>query len=232
MRLNPALLKLWLFIALFFPTTLALGFWQLDRAAEKKLLQNEYQDRMTHAPVGLAPETPLERFTQVLLTGRYLEPSLFLDNRTRDGKVGYEVLNVFELASGGYTVVNRGWIIAPKLRSELPASETPSGVVELQGYTVEGSMDESFPIEVFDTGIRIQSLDFDLLEERYDVSFIGRWLVRLNQSDAPGAEKIGWPSQNFNPQKHYGYAVQWFGLAVALMLLGLFATRKIIRQDK
>ena len=50
---------------------------------------------------------------------------LLLDNRTREGRFGYEALGVVALASGGYALANRGWVAGDPARRALPEVARP-----------------------------------------------------------------------------------------------------------
>ena len=50
--------------------------------------------------------------------------------------------------------------------------------------------------------------------------------LRLNASEI-GALKTGWPVVNVQPGKHTGYAFQWSALALALIVLAIFANSNL-----
>src|SRR5690606_28900045 len=129
-RQRRAILGLVIFAILLLPLLVWLGFWQLERAAEKTAILTELAERRAlpaleasqiKAPP-LTNEEPDWRHRQVRLLGRY-HPTLqwLLDNRIHEGRPGYEVLTAFELDAGqGWILVNRGWLPAPLERSQLP----------------------------------------------------------------------------------------------------------------
>lgn len=230
--MHRSLIKLWLFIAFFLPLTISLGFWQIDRAEQKTKLQQDFSDAQKQTPRQYSIERGLKDFVPVVLEGSYIAPPILLDNRTRDGKVGYEVLSIFETLSGDHALVNRGWIVAPKLRDKLPMIETPSDLVVLEGLLISSTENQSAMAEQFPNAKRVQGVDWEWIIEEYELRIPERWQVRLTQPESPGALNLDWPSQSFSPDKHYGYAVQWFGLALALAVLGAMASYKIIKQDR
>ncbi|MDH5648807.1 MAG: SURF1 family protein, partial [Gammaproteobacteria bacterium] len=67
------------------PVLVALGFWQLDRAKEKRDLQEEYDRRANDEAIRItAQPQPVEalRFYRVIVTGEYdSEFQILLDNR-------------------------------------------------------------------------------------------------------------------------------------------------------
>ena len=99
---------------------LALGGWQLQRADEKSaLLASQEARRQAPAqPIGELERSADPAFQRVLLRGYFdAEHSLLLDNRTRDGRVGVELLQPFyDQPSGLWLLLNRGWLPWPDRR--------------------------------------------------------------------------------------------------------------------
>ncbi|MFV2091443.1 MAG: SURF1 family protein, partial [Pseudomonadales bacterium] len=124
-----------LFVVLLLPVVVGLGFWQLDRAEEKRSYEEAYLDRISALPV--APSQTLEDlkdFERLRLTGRF-EPGRYflLDNQTRQGAVGYAVISSFVAEDGRRWLVNRGFIEGDMHRQRLPVVVTPPGEVSLIG---------------------------------------------------------------------------------------------------
>jgi cytochrome oxidase assembly protein ShyY1 len=49
-------------------------------------------------------------------------------------------------------------------------------------------------------------------------------VVRLSGPEQPGAYLADWAPDMMGPQTHYGYALQWFSLAAALVILTVVAS--------
>jgi len=83
-------------VLLLLPVLLALGCWQLDRAAQKAELQTSFAKRFAQPPVDLAGIDPADssnRYLHVVASGRYDGAhQLLLDNQVHDGQPGYQVL--------------------------------------------------------------------------------------------------------------------------------------------
>jgi surfeit locus 1 family protein len=101
---------------------LSLGRWQWGRAEQKRELWAQFE-RGTGEVVspGTRPLTGLPRYTRVRVEGRW-EPrrQFLLDNRTHDGRAGYEVLTPLWLDDGSVVLVNRGWVPFGGYRDRLP----------------------------------------------------------------------------------------------------------------
>jgi len=217
--------RLLVFSGVFLPVLIGLGIWQLNRAEEKQQLLEQWQQQaISLAWPELAARNP-ENGRPVTLRGGYGTRSWLLDNRTRDGAPGYEVLTVFRPLSGPPVVVNRGWVQAPRTRDRLPEVEPPEGI-----YTLEARISD-YPVPPVLAGQpraagpwprRVQSLPAELA--RGEIPELPDKIVRLSGNGQPGAYRADWAPDLMGPQTHYGYATQWFALAVALTILTVVAS--------
>jgi len=237
-----AVLKVWLFCAVFLPITLSLGFWQLDRAAQKRQQQEQYQtqaglpEQLFEQAPGMSPPEAVANFRPFRLRGQYRPFHVLLDNRTRDGKAGYEVLTPFAHADGHVYWVNRGWVKAGRYRTDLPELDAPMRETEIFGhFYLPAGAHQAADVEILADNkvVRVQALDWNMLAEQARQS-IGATATfnaefRLRDDVQPGAVRTGWPVVTMSPEKHTGYAVQWFGLALALLVLSIGATLKMRR---
>lgn len=219
--------RILVFAALFLPLLLALGGWQLQRAGEKAELMEGWQDASAAVEWSDSKADQLVTGQPVALSGRYDQKRWLLDNRTRDGRPGYEVLNLFVTTDGDRVVVNRGWIPAPRLRDQLPEVPVPDGSQQLLGRVADYPdppvlTGESSPARN-DWPRRVQALPREAASAGAG-GLLPPVMIRLADSDQPGAYQADWTLELMGPQTHYGYALQWFSLAVALVILTVFAS--------
>lgn len=220
--------RLLLFAGAFLPVLLGLGLWQLDRAGEKKQLLAQWQDPAGAVDWSALTETDPLTGQPVTVSGRYRSTTWLLDNRTRDGVPGYEVLTLFQPAKGPPVVVNRGWIAAERKRSELPEVSTPKEEVLLLGRIAaypEPPVLAGEPAAESPSGNgvqRVQALP-KALAAVIEPS-IANNILKLDDSNQPGAFRADWEPDMMGPQTHYGYALQWFSLAAALIILTIIAS--------
>lgn len=229
------IVKVWLFCLVFLPITLSLGAWQLDRADEKANLLNLIETREALPVSDWQPTADVleHTFQPYQIIGRFMESTFLLDNRIRDRQVGYEVLSIFELLSGEKVLVNRGWVKGDKYRQSLPVIETPVDTIVLEGYFYlpegevpilkETPMEKGWPK-------RIQKVQWNLIENSANAKLVTQSEFRLAHDKQAGSFQTGWPRTSILPEKHLGYAYQWFALSFALSLLTLLATIKIKKQ--
>lgn len=204
----------------------ALGFWQLGRAEFKRDLAADYEraDSADAVAVDRATElASLPRFTPVRVTGRFdTERQIFLDNRVRDARPGIEVFTPLALSGGGAVLVNRGWLPVPDRRRPLPDAPAPREALTLRGLVNEPPA----------TGLRLGDapasprwpwltpyLAIPEAEAALDRELADR-VVLLGESEPYGFER-GWEPRTLSPERHVGYAVQWFALAAAVAVTWL-----------
>lgn len=205
---------------------LSLGFWQLHRAQEKREIIKNYQVEKDGAVIrlnaGMKSAAGLD-YQHASSIGRYDSVhQLLLDNRTHEGRAGYQVLTPFILRDSEVAVlVNRGWVPVGKSRDQLP----DVAVGEAQ-RTVLGRL-KIPPAEVFMLGeeelrrgwpYRIQRIQFQALSEELQRTLLP--VVLLLDNEEPDGYLRDWrPMVGFGPERNVGYAVQWFGLAAALLVI-------------
>jgi len=210
-----------------FGLLLSLGFWQLDRAAEKRALLAQY-----HAGTGAAPlrlDATLHsveglQYQLASATGSYDAAHQFLlDNRTHNGVAGYQVLTPLRLNRGAAAVlVNRGWVPLGASRDVLPPTpvddteRTVTGRIKqpsLKGFTLgEEQPRRGWPY-------RIQRTDIDRLANELGYPLLP--LELLLDPDQPDGYVREWHPLTFGPERNVGYAVQWFSMAAVLAIIYL-----------
>lgn len=207
----------------------ALGRWQLQRASDKEamLAASKFQvaeRRREPLPTALAKATG---YSWIGARGRFEPtPVLLLDNQRRGAKVGVLVLGIFlPEDSSGALLVNLGWLPLPADRT-LPTPRLPADPVWLEGLLAPP------PAAGIAMGPAYQPVEPDRwLLTRVDV---GALAVALKRPLAARVLRLdpslplGYPrdldvlANTLPPERHRGYALQWFGLALATVLFSLF----------
>ncbi len=221
--------KLLVFGILLLPVTLGLGYWQLQRADEKRALLAAYESRRQSTPMPMAAVRPDSdnRYVRVQVDGvPDVEHQFLLDNRMRGSRPGFEVLTPVALDSGGWVLVNRGWLAAGATRAQLPDIPSPPDRVGWTGYLYRAP---GKPLVLGSEELAagwpqvVQQIDPVQLERRLGYPLFPD-VVRLESS--PGLD-TGWIVVNLSPAQHLGYAVQWFALAAALVILTFVSNSNI-----
>ncbi|MBT2341948.1 MULTISPECIES: SURF1 family protein [Pseudomonas] len=214
-----------LVVAVLMPVMVCLGFWQLSRGEQKRVLMQTYAERRVAPAMDSAElaQTTDPAFRAVKLQGQFdVEHSVLLDNRQHDGKVGVELLQPFlDHATGLWLLVNRGWLPWPDRRTP-PLFSTPEQPVSLQAwvYVAPGA---TFQLHADPTAAPWPRLVTAVEPDKLWAE-LGRsgFTYELRQQNGPGAYRTDWPVVSMGPEKHLGYAVQWFAMAAALFGLFLY----------
>lgn len=224
--------KILLFVAFFLPALVYLAFWQVSRSDEKQRLLETYNQRGIDEPIALTglSTSADQLYVRVKITGGYDNRSpLLLDNRVRRGRPGYEVISPFQTIEGQWLLVNRGWVEAGLDRRVLPEIIDVTGQVVLIGYLYQSPGKQVMLGEdnwAVGAGSKvIQNAAPDKVSEKLEKVFYD-YHLRL-EADSPGAYETGWMIVNVLPARHTGYAVQWSALALALIILSIFANSNL-----
>lgn len=230
-RFRPKLIPTLATLALL-PLLLSLGQWQANKAEYKQQLQQTYDRREQGGPllIGTEPLPPEARYRTVLARGYYeSDYQILLDNQIHDGKAGYQVLTPLRVEGSDVRVlVYRGWVPLGADRNTPPAAEPPAGNV-----TATGMADQPTGryMELADTRKPAQSRQGDwqyvwqnLDMERYKnaVPFPLQTLAIRLDADAQGGYVREWTRPAARIDVHRGYAVQWYAMAVLLVLYYVF----------
>ena len=208
---------------------LSLGFWQVERARQKETLLSlaSSKDKEPQLIQQAPPDWNTLNYQSVRLQGQWLpEQSFLLDNRVYEHQVGYELLTPLRLRDGSLVMVNRGWLPREGASAALARpSELATGVLYLpsRGFSIGDAITAGSEWPVVSL-----YLDLDAFSVRLQHALQPVVLV-LDKADGNALIPI-WKPVTFGPERHWGYAAQWFGLALVLMIFGVIWARKSRRR--
>jgi len=221
-RAFTTLLALVLIVAL-----VSLGRWQLRRADEKRVLYDSFAQGTDATRVIDLDTSRVARYQHLAADGHFDDSrQVLIDNMFDKDRVGYFVITPFALASGGWILVNRGWVPLGASRAVLPSIPVGADVRRIHGRA------DNLPSPGIQMGKRLalqppypvvagfpnhQEIAQLLKESRFAKAAD---LVLLDAAEPDGYERH-WAPPGFPPLRHIGYAVQWFGLALALFVIYL-----------
>jgi len=213
---------------LLLPMFVSLGLWQLHRAEQKHALIAHYEQRTADLPLrldGSQRDTAAMLNRRVAATGRYDSAhQVLLDNQVYRGRPGYFALTPLRLSGSDMTVlVNRGWVPMGPSRVDLPDLRVTEDVISLAGVVHTPSVP---PLTLGASGDAtpgwpkvVQRVHLEALGQRLNAPLLP-YTLRLAPDQDHGYVRV-WDTQYSRtpPEKHQAYAVQWFGLALVLLVL-------------
>lgn len=212
------------------PILISLGFWQLGRAQTKQAWMDAIQASQMGERVSLIKallDPKQAQYHGIAVQGRFLdEPTLLLMHQTHQSKPGVHVLNVFKTDDEDLLIlVNRGFL-ANAENSPPPKPPTQPGVIHgiidlpkpdrfILGENILDPAARPLPIQRVDSQELNDVLGMDLAP-----------IVVLAQNDWSDGLAREWRVDAMPPEKHLGYAVQWFALAACLTLIYIVVNLK------
>jgi len=207
---------------------LGLGFWQLGRAEQRRELFAAFEadDGVIATELIDADAAVFRRYGRLELVGTYAsDRQILLDWMTHEGRVGYQVLTPFRVTgSGAWVLVNRGWIAGAADHGTLP------DVAVRESERVVRGMIDALPRPGLRRSTRQQEssttwprpLLYPTLEDiEAELGHpIAEYQLLLDAADDDGFVRA-WRPRALKPQRHTGYAVQWFALATVLAGIGV-----------
>jgi surfeit locus 1 family protein len=189
---------------------IALGNWQARRADEKRALVAQFEKN------------------RVALDGTFLpDYTVFLDNKIRERRAGYEVVTPLRV-DGGNVLVNRGWVAAGPTRDVLPQVRTPAGQVHVEGIALE-RLPRLLNLESKAAGKVRQSLDLGEFAAQTGLRLRPFFLEQHSPADDGLARD--WPRPDAGVAMHESYSLQWYSFAVLAVALFIVLSFRRVAPD-
>ena len=203
----------------------SLGFWQLDRADQKRTIEASIQKANTGVVELIVNQNELlnKEYYEVRLQGSYIGDKQFIyDNQIVDQASGYYVLTPFVLTGQSNAImINRGFIPWNGRRDQLDDIAVDSTYREIKIQVSRpikrielktSDISNQFPV-------LIQAIDFDVIEEISSTSFVD--VIGLLDPSSDDGFVRKWEPYTGSIEKHIGYAIQWFLMALVLGIIGI-----------
>jgi surfeit locus 1 family protein len=215
------------------PLFIKLGLWQYNKAHLKQEIQNSYNASLDTEALSLPAQfdnLDAWKHKKVTVKGHYkTEHQILLDNQVENSRGGFHVLTPLKIEGrDDYVLVNRGWIAGGATHTEIPIISTPEELVEIVGlvwvpskkiFTLESKAQKSQWNKVW------QHMDL----QRYQNSVAIKVLpivIKLDTKSNAGGFVRNWQLPADKIATNMGYAYQWFGFAVASILIFLYTSIK------
>lgn len=218
--------------------TARMGWWQLDRAAQKETLQASLRSRGSLSPLltadlaRQAAEAEQQHHRPAWVQGTWVPAAvIYLENRQMGGRPGFFVMAPLRLSGDDAVLVQRGWVPRDFLdRTRVPTLDWPAGTVQVRGRVAP------WPSRLTSLGADTPGpvrLNLDVADYTRET---GLRLLPLSVVELPGPEvaadglRRDWPQPAIDVHKHYGYAAQWF--AFCAMMAALYVWFQLIRPRR
>jgi surfeit locus 1 family protein len=219
-------------VAFFF-----LGRWQWHRGDLRQAEYDRFASGAEHVvALGAGGIDQVARFQRVSVVGQLdAEHQFLLDNRSYEGRPGYEVLTPLHRPNGRVVLIDRGWVPFTGSRQQLPAiALKPRGVVTVIGRVDDlpspglasgraaPSAEASWPkVTTFPSMAQLSTALGIALESR---------IVLMDPHEEEGYVR-DWHPPGMEPIRHWSYAVQWWAFGVlAVVLWVVLSLRKVTQQ--
>lgn len=211
---------------------LGLGFWQIERLFWKEGLIAQRQAAVTAAPIAVPRSLEEARdmeFRHVSAEGVFLhDKEVFLGATSEAGRQGYQVLTPLREADGDIVFVNRGFIPGELKDPAKRALGQAAGTVQVHGllrlppakrpawFLPDNRPDLNYWFWV----------DLSAMSAADNLERVAPFYIDADATPNPG----GWPKGGVTrlalPNNHLQYAITWFSLAVALIVIYVLFHRR------
>ena len=218
----------WLLTGFSVAIMCGLGYWQLDRMVQKQQRLTSIAQKQSNGTLSLEEALSHDdpRDITVSFSGAIdANHVLLLDNQIHNQRVGFDVI-VPVNTNVGWLLVNFGWVPAPDLTRTLPDISFTSQTRELIGVlSVPGNnpLVKETNMALSQSPALIQHIEFPALSNALERKLLP-FILHLTTPDPAFIREH--QAVVMSPEKHLGYAVQWFGLAIAAAAIGGFAISK------
>ena len=204
---------------------ISLGFWQLDQANEKRAIEDQIASTNSgNIELVASAEFLKEReYQHVRLQGSYIDDKQFIyDNQIVDQISGYYVLTPFILKGDSKAIlINRGFIPWNGRRDKLADIDIAEQITEIKVQISKPvkrmELEESKTTGEFP--VLIQALDLDEMSTIASLDFVS--VIGLLSPESKGGFVRQWEPYTGSIERHVGYAIQWFLMALVLAFIGI-----------
>jgi surfeit locus 1 family protein len=213
------------------------GIWQLDRGEQKRqLIATFYAGPKTEllTDPGSDGAEADSRYRRMEFTGEYdTRHQILLDNILRKGQPGYYVLTPLRTPTN-LILVNRGWVPANPDRSVLPelsVGEDRRVITGRLDLLPRPGVKLTPPATTEKTPWPRRLLYPSVVEIGAQLGTqIYTYQLLLDAEHADGFAR-DWQPAVTGPERHLGYAVQWFGFAITLVIIYIGVNMKKTTED-
>ena len=197
-----------------------LGCWQIQRLHWKEGLLVSIAAHKSDAPVniqGLSARDTVNYRHAMALGSFDTKHNFFLISTSLKGEGGYHVLTPFQLYDGSHIIIDRGWI--PYSMKDKPDEFIPRpGSVLVSGLIIVPQHGWLQPSNHPDTNDWYWP-DLTAMARLAGDPSVRPYILDAGAAPNPSGYPVGGQTRLELPNNHLEYALTWFGLALALMII-------------
>jgi surfeit locus 1 family protein len=223
------------FAAGAFVVLLGLGTWQVERLFWKERLIAERQAAVTAPPIELPRSRTAARgleFHRVRVTGTFRhDRELYLGATDDDGHAGYHVVTPLDLGDGSVVLIDRGFIPEGRKTPASRAAGEIAGETSVAGLLRLAPTAKPYWFLPDNNAGRNYWFYVDVAAMSAAARLQGVLAVYLDADKTanPGGLPLGGQTRLELPNNHLQYAVTWYALAAALVVIYIiFIRRRLI----
>lgn len=221
--------------------TIALGDWQLRRAAERDAIAGAWETARRSEPLQIRRAADIAAIgaqlpRRVRVAGRFDHSrTVWLDNRAQAGRAGFLALTPLVLpAVAERILVIRGWAPRdPADRARVPDAGGPTGMVEIEGIAIARAprlFEFASGSQARERGPIRQNIDLDAMRNELGVP-LAPFVVEQTSPLADSLQRhLVAPASGAG--RNRAYAVQWFALAGLCAVVAAGVGWHAYRQQK
>ena len=221
------------FAAVVCAVCVRLGFWQLQRLAERRALNARLSSGLSAPPVDVRTlfGDSATAYRRASASGTYdFANELALARRTHQGSPGVNIITPLRLPGTDTAVlVNRGWVYSPDAMSTDFARWPEPNPASVTGYVVSIERGGRGATTAATSPRVVRRLVLDSLAKRFPYPIAPFVLVATQEARTPrDSTTARLPPPIMDEGPHLGYAIQWFGFAV----IGIVGVIFVLRSDR
>ena len=230
----------WIAAVLLIAAGCALGSWQLRRMHLKQAMRAQVAEvlrvRAARPLASAADPARRLRYDWAAGAGVFLpRPAWLLDNQQRAGRVGVRVFRLFQPHGARVPLlIEMGWLPFAAGRQLPPIPPPPSGAVAVRGLLLpppSPGLLAGAGTAGADGAQLVIALEPAKIAANAGLAAIAPRVLRLDPALPIGhVRDLDVLPNTLPPERHLGYAVQWFALAAAVFCIALLLTLRHFRR--
>ena len=215
---------------------LGLGIWQLQRLQWKSeiIATIETQMALPASPLPVDDINPEEwRYRKAEVQGRFHhDREIHMYAASTKGKPGYLIITPLERPNGSFVFFNRGWVPMDKRNPDTRKEGQIESPVRLTGLGRKPWPQNTFVADNEPQANIWFYGDLDGMAKFHKIVHYAPIFLEADDTPNPGGLPIGGQSRVKISNDHLNYALTWFSLAVALLIVYGFYVAEQFRARK